>query len=112
MGLFSIDAMCTICDHKDGYIVEREERNDPVFCKSCGNIAFRVMSVPNVSTAKLSASIPDAVGQGRFDSLRVQHDARKEVAKAKREYVANPTPSRAEEVRRSRKEEKSIRAKT
>lgn len=109
MGLLSIEVECRKCEVRYGLLVDRDERNEPVPCEKCHDgIAYRVWSVPNVSTEKTSASIPDDVGKGRFDHHRAQQMARKEVAKAKRAYVANPNSKNAEEIKRARKERAKI----
>jgi hypothetical protein len=105
MPFISIDVHCQKCDEKYPMLVDKDKRNDPQLCDLCdGGMAIRVWSVPNVSTAKTSASIPDNVAAGRFDALRDQHEMRKEVSKAKRAYVADPSSKNAAEVKRLRKE--------
>ena len=105
MSLFSIEVKCEKCDERYGLLVERDQRNEAQLCDKCdGGMAYRVWSVPNVSTEKTSASIPDTVAAGRFDNLRYKQEMMKAAANAKREYAANPTPKNAEEVKRTRKE--------
>lgn len=108
MSYLSIEVQCEECQDVSGIIVEREQRNDPQICLSCGGEATRIWSVPNVSTVKLSEAIPDVVAKGRFDRAKEVHKARKEIAKAKSEYVKNPTSKNAEEIKRARTEKKKI----
>jgi hypothetical protein len=112
MGLLSIEVECNKCEERYGILVERDERNEPQLCEKCeGGHAYRIWSVPHVSTEKTSASIPTATASGRFDALREQQAARKEVAKAKREYAKNPNSKNADEVKRARKEKRKVEGK-
>lgn len=112
MGLMSIDVLCDKCEERYDILVERDQRNDPQLCEICeGGHAHRIMSVPNVSTEKTSESIPQAVAKGRFDGLREQHAMRKELAKAKKEYVQNPTKENHNQIKRVRKEKKKTEGK-
>lgn len=109
MGLLSIELKCNECEEIYGALVDREERNTPQVCEKCHiGLASRVWSVPNVSTTKLSDSIPDVVAKGRFDHQRRQQEARKELAKAKKALSKNPSDKTREEVRRAREEKAKI----
>jgi hypothetical protein len=82
MGLISIEVLCEKCNERYGILVDRDKRNDPQLCELCGGgHAYRVWSVPNVSTEKTSASIPDITAKGRFDGLRERQEARKRLSK-------------------------------
>lgn len=111
-GLLSIEVQCEKCDSIFGILVDRDKRNEPVHCDVCeGGMARRIWSVPNVSTAKTSVSMPDGVGRGRFDDLRYQRQAQTELAKAKQAYASKPSDSAKEEIRRARKEKQKLKPK-
>ena len=74
-------------------------------------MAHRTQSVPHVSTEKMSESIPSVVAKGRFDGLRDQHEMRKELAKAKKEYVQNPTKENHNQIKRARAEKAKTEGK-
>jgi len=74
---------CEDCDDTFDVLVEFEQRDEPQDCTICGKQdCERTWHgwTPNVSTTKLSQSIPDAVGKGRFDTLRRKQELRKEKA--------------------------------
>lgn len=112
MSYLSIDVLCDKCGELDAILVERDKRNDPQLCELCqGGHAYRVMSVPHVSTSKTSESIPSDVASGRFDGLRQKQEMKKELSKAKREYVRHPTKENQEQIKRVRKETKKLEGK-
>jgi hypothetical protein len=52
------DYLCRDCSRRTIHLVEDEERNNPQPCP-CGALAPRTFSVPNIRTAKTSASYID-----------------------------------------------------
>ena len=111
--LLSIEIQCQECDEVHGVIIDYEERNDARPSPCCeGKFAKRIWSVPNVSTAKTSASMPDGVTGGRFDELKVLQERRKEVSAAKKAYVANPNDANAKEIKKARNENAKAKRST
>ena len=84
MGWISETMRCAVCKHTYSDLLDRDKRDDVYSCPECGQEeARRTWSVPNVSTEKLSKSIPDSVAKGRFDGLRAKQELRKEKANAR-----------------------------
>jgi DNA-directed RNA polymerase subunit RPC12/RpoP len=52
------DYKCTTCGRKSILLVEEDERNNQQPC-GCGGMSDRTWSVPNVRTAKISATFVD-----------------------------------------------------
>lgn len=78
MGLCSETFLCAECDHTWCDTVDRSERDEFQKCPECQYwAAKRTFSVPNVSTAKLSKSIPEAASRGRFDQFREEQTLKK-----------------------------------
>ena len=107
--LLSIEIECRDCNETYGILVDYEKRNDVHDCYLCDGEADRVWSVPNVSTEKTSASIPDGCTGGRFDPLKIGQEGRKMVSAAKKAYAANPNDANAKEVKKARKENEKIK---
>ena len=73
----SLDLKCQ-CGHTFEDLVKRSERDEAHLCPECGKeSAYRCMSVPNVSTDKLSTAIPDVVARGRFNHIREEQALKK-----------------------------------
>lgn len=104
---FSIEVQCEKCEEIYGVLVDKKDKDKPIECEECGGgMARRIWSVPNVSTEKTSASIPDGVAKGRFDGLKDQMMAKKELSKAKQAAGRDPSASNREELKRARAEVK------
>jgi len=109
MHLLSIETVCDTCETVFGLLVDSTTRNDKRPCTECEGTMSRLWSVPHVSTEKTSESIPDVVAKGRFKHLATKQEMRKEVSKAKKRYVADPSSGNADEVKRAKKEYKEIK---
>lgn len=74
---------CNSCDDRFEKVVDYEGR-ESTDCPECGATCQRTWSgwSPNMSTRN-SASMPDNVGKGRFDSLRTKQQLVKEKADAR-----------------------------
>jgi hypothetical protein len=84
MSWISETMLCGACDHQYPDTIKRSERDDTYKCPECGEAASkRTWSIPNVSTEKLSRSLPDVVGTGRFDRLKQKQALTKERAAAR-----------------------------
>ncbi len=86
MGYFSEKMRCSdeSCAVTYDDLIDKTQRDEAHECRSCGQItAYRTMTVPNISTSKLSATIPDVVASGRFDRIRDQSMLKKEKARAR-----------------------------
>ena len=79
--LISETMRCDACNHTYFDLLERSNRDDTYACPECRTLAAkRTWSTPHVSTEKLSQTLPDVVGTGRFDSLKQQQALKKERA--------------------------------
>ena len=67
------DYKCSTCGRKSILLVEEDERNDAQVC-ACGGEALRTWSVPNVRTAKTSASFVDGqrIKSKEWQEMRTQ----------------------------------------
>ncbi len=75
---------CSACDGYYDDTIERSKRDEKQECVLCGAVdAVRTYTVPHISTAKMSESIPDIVAQGRFASHKLKNELRKAKANAR-----------------------------
>lgn len=85
MSLKRYNYKCSDCGVFDS-LVEYEDRETPQECPGCGAAecarTWEGVTI-NVSTEKLSQSIPDVVAKGRFNKLREQQALKKEIASAR-----------------------------
>lgn len=73
----SLDFKCH-CGHYFSEITKRSKRDEAHLCPECETVsAYRCLSIPNVSTEKLSTAIPDVVAKGRFDHIREEQTLKK-----------------------------------
>jgi len=84
MSLCSEVMLCADCEYSWNDLIERSTRDDMHQCPECQLwAAKRTFSVPNVSTTKLSQSIPEAAARGRFDHFREEQTLKKAKAAAR-----------------------------
>ena len=95
---------CADCNHEFEELLERDKRDDTYPCPECGKLeAKRTWGVPHVSTAKTSASMPDAVGKGRFDGIRTAQALRRAKQEARVSGDRESEKKIATEITRSQK---------
>lgn len=86
MSLKLYNYMCEDCGEPREVSVEFEQRDEPQECPVCGKQDCpRTWAgvTMNVSTSKLSQTMPEAAAKGRFDDLRRKQTLRKEKSKAR-----------------------------
>jgi NMD protein affecting ribosome stability and mRNA decay len=87
--VFSIDVLCDQCEALSNIFVEKERRNEPHACPSCGGVAHRVwVNAPGVT----NHSYVDGTRRRGFQELRE--------ANALTFEAANSTPAQRKTIER------------
>ena len=84
-GWVSWDWRCGSCSHEFIESIKRSENRDAgVDCVMCDGNAKYFMTPPNVSTTKLSRTMPEVLAQGRFNEERAKQKLKKLRSSAKK----------------------------
>lgn len=88
----TFDHQCTTCEVIHTEMHDRADVQETVLCQDCHTVTSERVPFLNVSTAKVSSSIPEGVGK-RFGHIQTQNGLRQELAEAREQLAHKDTPS-------------------